>query len=602
MKRKRPGGQRQRLRRQIEELACESELASWLLSMWAWGSMSVQRCQTIAQLVVRDAERARENQLVLQDLEVLAQLGCSGMYANKMNADLCRKSSHISKLQEPYMADLHYVHPLGKQTQEFLLPHETFASIFNNYPETWKTVVAPSREALREFWTTADGHPTMVDSPLRDDIPDYRTRTVPILIHGDGVPITGIAKGWCKQATIFSWASMLTGAGTKEGQMFMWGAFDKLADSNTWNQFFLILYWSLQALYYGKWPAADHLGRIFPPSSWRGKMAGKGLAGGFTGFLFSLIGDLDYFYKTLQLPHFSWAKGPCALCRCTLVGLNTWTNMRRDAPWMATIWSKAAWFAWPHRSQNPLFDLPGQSCHTVSLDYMHVKYLGHDMYVFGAVLQILCLHVLPGTDKENVRTCWEFLKTFYKEQRIPCAYRYLNKTTMFLRAGRYPKLRGKAAEIRHMCRPMSALWRRYMNSHLLVHRQIDLMLRLNIEVEQILTDAGGAYALVPAEADRLEQATFSMMQLCVQIADHFIEAGEPLFDMTSKAHALVHCVLLARFVSPRLTWAFKGEDMMQKSQQLLKACVKGNNGAQAFRKMLGHYRLGLHLLWQKHLK
>ena len=109
----------------------------------------------------------------------------------------------------------------------------------------------------------------------------------------------------------------------------------------------------------------------------------------------------------------------------------------------------------------------------------------------------MCLHILPGTEKENVRTWREFLQTFYKKQRIPCAYWCLNKTTMFLRAGRFPKLRGKAAQIQHMSRPMSALWCKYMNDHLTVHRQIDLMLRLNVQVEQMISDGHGLYALPP---------------------------------------------------------------------------------------------------------
>ena len=90
--------------------------------------------------------------------------------------------------------------------------------------------IIPSPDKLHEWWGAVDWHPTMQDNPLRQDVPIYQDKTVPLLLHGDGVPITRIAKGWCKQATVFSWASMLTGATTKRSQMYIWGAFDKLVE------------------------------------------------------------------------------------------------------------------------------------------------------------------------------------------------------------------------------------------------------------------------------------------------------------------------------------------------------------------------------------
>ena len=609
-KRKRSGGQRQRLRAMLrgEQLNCKSALCNWLLSMFAWGHFSVQRVQNISSLLMTDLKNAETNDSIWTDLEELSKLGTSGLYANKMHAELMGKCNHLPNLPEPYAFDVQFQPPLAVQKQEMLAPHECFAALYHRYPSTWKKTMVPDESHAQRFWNATENHPCLVESPLKTEHPSYKTKCVPILLHGDGVPIVGIGKGWSKIATIFSWCSMLTAPSTKESMRFIWGAFDKLCKPDgddgsfgTFTTFFQVLCWSLQCLYSGKWPHRNHLGQLFPPTSWRAKLAGRDLAGGFTGYLFATIGDMDYFASILQLPNYSWAKGPCSICRCTLGGEHTWTDFRKTAAWIGTEWTKADWFSWGGRSMNPLFNqLPGQSCHTVSLDLMHCKYLGHDMYFYGSVLTLLCQYILPGTDEANLQTCWGFLKRYYKEHKIPSPYRYLTKVSMFIRKKKFPKLRGKASEVRHLAKPLSALWRHFMNGHVVTHRQIDLYLRLNIRFENILDDYKDHYAFPAAAHTAFVDTAFSMMQLSSQLADHFVDEGIAMFDMTSKAHSVLHIAMLSKHINPRATWCFRGEDMMQKAQALLQSCVRGNNGALCFRKMLSHYRFGLHLLFEEH--
>ena len=263
-KRDRSGGQRQRLRRMLQEeqLNCQSVLCTWLLSMFAWGHFSVQRVQKISALVMKDLKSAETSETIWNDLETLSKLGTEGLYANKMHTELMGKCKGLSNLPEPYPVDIQYAPPLGMQKQDVFLPHEVFSAIYHKYPQTWQKTMVPSQAHLERFWTVTDGHPTLVNSPLKE-CPSYKTKTVPILLHGDGVPIVGIGKGWSKIATVFSWASMLTSSGTKESMKFIWGAFDKLCKKDgegtdgTFSTFFKVLVWSLQSLYSGKWPHRD---------------------------------------------------------------------------------------------------------------------------------------------------------------------------------------------------------------------------------------------------------------------------------------------------------------------------------------------------------
>ena len=96
--------------------------------------------------------------------------------------------------------------------------------------------------------------------------------------------------------------------------------------------------------------------------------------------LWALEGDMDYYAKTLGLPRWSLSQHCCALCKCEKNGPMTWQDARLGAPWVKSCWKPAEWMQSLERSMNRLFSLPGVTCATVALDYMHCKYLGSDQY------------------------------------------------------------------------------------------------------------------------------------------------------------------------------------------------------------------------------
>ena len=325
-----------------------------------------------------------------------------------------------------------------------------------------------------------------------------------------------------------------------------------------------------------------------------GRRAGKPLAGGYYAVLWGVLGDLDYFHAILELPHFARAANFCPLCQATKAGATTWCNFRQDAPWRATCWQSHTWRSWPQRCA--LFDLSYTSCLTVCLDYMHVKYLGCDQYMFGAVLELLTTAIMGGAPEENLRAVWAALKDAYKQLHTPpqARYRYLNKLSMFTRKG-YAKLRGKAGEIRHLGRALRVVFEKFYNPAIEVHREILLMLRFNNAMERILEENRFEYSLPPAAAQEFRQACDGMLLLQAKIARHFAESGCQLFDLTTKCHLLQHLGLLGGAISPRVTWCFSGEDFMQKSQCLAQACARGTPGHLVMPKMAGKYRVALQL-------
>ena len=299
------------------------------------------------------------------------------------------------------------------------------------------------------------------------------------------------------------------------------------------------------------------------------------------------------------MPRYDLASGPCCWCRCTSTGACSWSDFRITAPWRATHWTRDQWLGWESRSRCALLELPGNSCWVIHYDLMHVKYLGTDMYQFGSSLSLLVHHLLAGTPEANLSQCWSFLKRYFKQHKTPSPYRYLNRLSMFVRnKGRYPKLRGKASEVRHLGPALQALWQHHMNPNLVVHNQINLMLKANCRVEELLSEHKDEYAFPAGAAVEFEEVCTTMLLLQTQVAEHFIEEGVAYFDITSKSHMLQEIALMARHINPRMVWAFCGEDMMNKMQQVAQSCTRGNTQGQTSIKMARHYRLGLHFLFK----
>ena len=127
----------------------------------------------------------------------------------------------------------------------------------------------------------------------------------------------------------------------------------------------------------------------YPQGSLGYKRRGKPLAGGWSAILFTLQGDMDYFASVLKLPNWQTKKKCCVLCQADAEGLNSWKNFGPSAPWVSTCWTPQSWHLFPGKSPCKLFsDIPGASAVMCSLDFMHNKYLGVDMYIFGS-----CLHL-----------------------------------------------------------------------------------------------------------------------------------------------------------------------------------------------------------------
>ena len=441
---KRKGGLQQRLRRTQEDLEKESALETLLMTYLAQGILSASIIHGIAVAAAKDIQATKDG-FTLPAIDRIANIA----FGRNANTSIYTRLQRISDLPLPFTVNIPFQdgsHPSG-----ILLPHELFAALYR-HPGFWKVAMVPDDGKLPELWNEIQEHPALKDHPIKSK-PGWRTYGVPLILHGDEVPVVGVGKIWSRSSLCFSFCSLLANAlgGTMDDiQLYCWSVFEKFATHTTprvlgtLDTFFKILQWSFETLYMGVWPAADWTGSRYHHSTPAGRKAGTPLAGGYFGVLLQLSGDLDYFTKWLGLPQSTTHTKPCPLCRAQYSGTNSWLDNRPGSPWQQTLLTANDWQTW-WTTRCSLFQLPGMSAMSVALDLMHNLYLGWLQYFFGSVFWLLCYDCLDLDPLSNLRTIWNFIKEVQQGDDTRHKYRHrLDKMSMFVKKNWISKIEGQS--------------------------------------------------------------------------------------------------------------------------------------------------------------
>ena len=393
-KKRKLGGVQQRLARADQAVQDESAVHAVLMLLIAKGIMSGVLAHEIAQAAQRDVQGARDGK-VFPDLDKLANLEQGRNLIRSVHDRLRRQST----LPEPVKVAMPYTDGLHEAL--ILLPHEWFAAMSED-DYNWERTICPNADRLIDFWTCWESHPGMKDHPMKR-YSQWRSKFIPVSLHGDEVPVQGIGKIWSRSVLSMTWMSMVAnGLGSKMSDIifYIWGIFEKFAIPSstttvgTMETLWRVLRWSFECMYEGVWPKKDWRGLPYEKESKEGKRAGKALARGYRAVLLQLYGDLDYFSKWLNVPVSTNRTKPCAQCCASFHGAHSWLDNRANSGWQSTLLKVSNWTAhW--RSNCELFQLPGMSCWSIAYDVMHNLYLGWLQHFYGSVFYLLT-HELAG--------------------------------------------------------------------------------------------------------------------------------------------------------------------------------------------------------------
>ena len=151
-------------------------------------------------------------------------------------------------------------------------------------------------------------------------------------------------------------------------------------------------------------------------------------------------------------------------------------------------------------------------------------------------------------------------------------------------------MKGKAAEVRDLAPALLFVWREGMSEGDPMHIAILCALGASCRMEETLRLNKGSKLPPDLAVEFLEQAKVYVQN---QVVVHNWN-GDRLFNYTFKHHQLLHCADRAKYIHPRPTWCFIGEDYMKHTKKLAIPCAKGTRHMLVQRKILKRMLLVKH--------
>ena len=138
-----------------------------------------------------------------------------------------------------------------------------------------------------------------------------------------------------------------------------------------------------------------------------------------------------------------------------------------------------------------------------------------------------------------------------------------------------------------------------MNPTIALHEKVLLLLQLSIKLDQIVDSQDpDRFTMDEGTRQDLENSCRAFLLMWSDVQKCFTQDDKnALFHITIKAHMLVHACLLS--ASPRRTWCFRGEDVMQKMRRVCFSCSKRSPPWEVGNKAIRKYSIALRRTFKK---
>jgi len=615
--------QRKRARQELAEAEAmevdppsqfDSELAAELIRRWAWGKASAAEVQRLAAMSHRDQQKAltaagAATEHASRSLLALAALGNSGRHPNNCNRDLkawlgepdTPAPTFVAipcKIQKPRgRLDILRPTPLP-----FLLPHNMIAYLYNSRPDDFvEKFLGPdgTQETLADFWTEieARGDPRLLDHPMCKRT-GWKSKAIPIALHGDAVPVIAVGKAGTQSMDNLSWQSLLARGPTMTVKFLAFSMFEKSKTATSMDEVWRVLLWSFTAAFRGCHPGADWHGKRWPAGSSEAILAASEtrIAGGFFFVIWSIKGDLDWYAKGLGLKSYN-ANDPCEFCPCSKDGAKgLWPmNFGPTCAWKNQLHTRTSW-----RASNPDMHLLFKSfsflsCLNIEADELHVLHLGVSQYFLGSVLWLLVYVIMAGTPAQNIQRVWELILEKYTEQRTPTQFSALQLSS-FINVAKhnteYPRLKGKAAEIKHLALPLLHAWKllKRRSAH---DQRVTACLEALLEIHDRIDEHARDAFMTRDSSAALCQAVNHMLDQYSWLGVQADRNGHLLFTAAPKLHWLWHLSRRSIYMSPRRGACYIDEDFMKHMKGIAARCTSGVKLHMVPRSLMSKYRWGV---------
>ena len=556
----------------------QSQFASLLLSLAAWGEISWSRTQQLAQAVVDDATYFGQG--VHPSVAKLGKLGTSGSWMQNVRRGGLRMVP-IKGFSNPFFKKLPFSHtkelegPVEIKERAFplLLPSVIFEDLFRHDKSKFQDMIG-YEGGLRAFWNSLrPDDPRLVNHPMCHQ-PDWKDKFIPLVLHGDGVQFTH------RKNSLMVWSmSFLLAPGWSKAITFLMGTFCKVnrvqpvpgvQNRDTYEECWKEFAHSLEGLVEGVHKAVDANGNAYPRGSGAAKYAGQQVCHGFfKACVFCFAYDREYAANETGAPN--WAAEYC--CQWCCANRSNW-NFRDVRP-------NAAWKARMHVpgpndrpvSNRRVWTIPGVNRFTHMGDMMHGGDGGANLHLHGSTADYLTRPGGPYPQASRAARVKSFFDDVIISYGLCNEKKKLHTITaeMIDGASDYPYLTIKSNESRHLVKPMLDLLQRKCNPPNLKERHLinayEQLNRMNEIVDQ------GPLILTENESSRLLDACDGFLLHYNWLCDKSMHDGDYAFNFTNKFHELWHICHFGKYMNPRATWCYAFEDFVKHIRKVGVQCV-----------------------------
>ena len=432
----------------------------------------------------------------------------------------------------------------GDVAHPFLLPHAWLQSLYSSKPELWQSAIQGPDGAVADFWEGIESTVLVRDHPSLD-----RSRTIPLGLHGDG-------GSFSKQDSLFVFTfNSLLGEGESASKRLLMtiikkselvpGTLDRMMD---------IMGWSFNIALTGLTPVLSYEGEQIDDPVY--------LAGRWKGSLIQIRGDWEFYCSIFGFPQWNTAESMCWLCKAAGFGDLAFGNCGSEAAWRATMQTHESWAADLEAKGKELPALmrrvAGLRLEAVMIDILHTVDLGVAAHIIGNIMWA-CVEqgVWPGgTQAERVAGLQAAVAKFYKDTRTTSRLRGDIKVEHLRTSGGWPKLKGKAAPIRHLAKFALSLATNHLDVR---HRAIAQLL---VQFYDTIKTEG---MFLSDEATRvIPQIGLRLGVLYAQLGRQALIDGVKAWKVMPKLHLFQHLCQHQSilFGNPRFYWTYADEDMV----------------------------------------
>jgi len=207
----------------------QSALRLFIVKEMLFGRMFGPQVHMIVKLAKQDIDFMQSRpDCIMPDIDAIAKVSKPGNLYNQVLSKLNFPLPDIYECRIPVKLKPNNPALIEWMESSIILPHEMFAWMYDNNRRKFDEIMFGGEASkLTSFWDSVQRTRQFQAHPF-SSASDFKTSTIPIMMHGDGVPCVGVGKNWGNKFDGLSWMSHLAWGTMEDKVLLIFGMYPTL--------------------------------------------------------------------------------------------------------------------------------------------------------------------------------------------------------------------------------------------------------------------------------------------------------------------------------------------------------------------------------------